>query len=88
MTDNSNWSEDEFDLRLYNSMDAEGKRAWRAVFGLPKLLKTDNSSANNDKMQRETAKSPLPYSSKHAKVAIFNPDKKFVLLGDEGKKNE
>ena len=49
MTDNSNWSEDEFDLRLYNSMDAEGKRAWRAAFGLPKLLKTDNSSANNDK---------------------------------------
>ena len=45
MTDNNKWSEDEFDLRLYNSMDEEGKRAWRAVFGLPDLLKKGNPSA-------------------------------------------
>jgi len=49
MTDNSEWSADEFDLRLYNSMDAESKKAWRAIFGLPILLKADNPSANNDK---------------------------------------
>lgn len=49
MTDNNKWSEDEFDLQLYNSMDAEGKRAWRAIFGLPKLLKNDNPSANQNK---------------------------------------
>lgn len=40
------WSEKEFDLQLYESMDAEGKMAWRAVFGLPDMLKKDNSSAN------------------------------------------
>lgn len=45
MTDDNKWSEDEFDLQLYNSMDAEGKRAWRAVFGLPDLLKKGNPSA-------------------------------------------
>ena len=43
------WSEDEFDLRLYNSMDAEGKRAWQKIFGLPKLLKKDNPPADLDK---------------------------------------
>lgn len=48
MTDNSKWSEDEFDLRFYNSMDAEGKRAWQAVFGLPELLKKDNPPANTE----------------------------------------
>lgn len=46
MTEDNKWSEDDFDLRLYNSMDDEGKRAWRAVFGLPDMLKKDNSSAN------------------------------------------
>ena len=49
MTDKSKWSEDEFDLRLYNSMDAEGKRAWQKIFGLPKLLKKDNPPADLDK---------------------------------------
>ncbi len=43
------WSEKEFDLQLYESMDAESKKAWRAIFGLPILLKADNSPANNDK---------------------------------------
>lgn len=49
MTDNSEWSADEFDLRLYNNMDAEGKRAWQKIFGLPKLLKKDNPPADLDK---------------------------------------
>jgi len=49
MTDNSEWSADEFDLKLYNGMDAEGKRAWRVVFGLPKLLKKGNPPADTDK---------------------------------------
>lgn len=49
MTDNSEWSADAFDMRLYNSMDEEGKMAWRAVFGLPDLLKEENPSANLDK---------------------------------------
>ena len=44
MTDDNKWSEDEFDLQLYNSMDAEGKRAWRAVFSLPDWLKKGNPS--------------------------------------------
>ena len=43
------WSEDEFDVKLYNSMDAEGKRAWRKIFGLPKLLKNGNPPADTDK---------------------------------------
>jgi len=46
MQSRKEWSEKEFDLKLYESMDAEGKRAWRAVFGLPDMLKKDNSSAN------------------------------------------
>lgn len=45
MTD---WSEDEFDLKLYESMDSEGKRAWRAVFGLPELLKKGSPSADTE----------------------------------------
>ena len=49
MTNNSKWSEDEFDLKLYESMDAEGKKAWCAVFGLPELLKKDNPPADLDK---------------------------------------
>ena len=49
MTDNSKWSEDEFDLKLYESMDEEGKRAWQKIFGLPKLLKKDNPPADLDK---------------------------------------
>lgn len=49
MTNNSKWSEDEFDLKLYESMDAEGKRAWQKIFGLPKLLKKDNPPADLDK---------------------------------------
>ena len=48
MTEDKKWSEDEFDLQLYNSMDAEGKRAWRKIFGLPKLLKKDNPPANTE----------------------------------------
>ena len=48
MTNTNNWSADEFDLRLYNDMDAEGKRAWRKIFGLPKLLKKDNPPANTE----------------------------------------
>lgn len=43
------WSEDVFDLKLYESMDAEGKRAWQKIFGLPKLLKKDNPPADLDK---------------------------------------
>lgn len=46
MIDESKWSEDDFDLRLYNSMDDEGKRAWRKIFGLPKLLKEGNPPAD------------------------------------------
>ena len=49
MTNTNNWSADEFDLRLYNDMDAEGKMAWRKIFGLPKLLKKDNPPAETDK---------------------------------------
>ena len=60
MTDNSKWSEDEFDLRLYNSMDAEGKRAWQAVFGLPELLKKIIPLPIQNKMQRVIVKIPLP----------------------------
>lgn len=48
MTRNSEWSEEEFDIRLYNSMDKEGKRAWRKIFGLPKLLKEGNPPADID----------------------------------------
>ena len=43
MQSRKEWSEKEFDLKLYESMDAEGKRAWRAVFGLPELLKKGQS---------------------------------------------
>ena len=49
MQSRKEWSEKEFDLKLYESMDAEGKRAWRAVFELPELLKKDNPPANRDK---------------------------------------
>ena len=63
MTDNSEWSADEFDLKLYNGMDAEGKRAWCALFGLPKLLKRDNPSANIEKNAEGDDESPLPYQS-------------------------
>ena len=49
MIDESKWSEDDFDLRLYNSMDDEGKRAWRKLFGLPILLKEGNPPADSDK---------------------------------------
>lgn len=63
MTDNSEWSADEFDLRLYNSMDAEGKRAWRAIFGLPKLLKRDNPPANIEKNAEGDDQNPLLYPS-------------------------
>lgn len=48
MQSNKEWSEKEFDLKLYESMDAEGKRVWRAVFGLPELLKKDNPPANTE----------------------------------------
>ena len=48
MTTTNNWSADEFDLRLYNDMDAEGKRAWQKIFGLPELLKKDNPPANTE----------------------------------------
>ena len=48
MIDESKWSEDDFVLRLYNSMDAEGKRAWRKVFGLPELLKKGSPSADTE----------------------------------------
>ena len=47
MTEDKKWSEDEFDLQLYNSMDAEGKRAWRAIFGLPNLLKNSADKEQN-----------------------------------------
>lgn len=48
MTDDNKWSEDEFDLQLYNSMDEEDKRAWRKVFGLPELLKKGSPSADTE----------------------------------------
>lgn len=48
MIDGNKWSEDEFDLKLYNSMDAEGKRAWRKIFGLPELLKNSNPPADQE----------------------------------------
>ena len=55
MIDESKWSEDDFDLRLYNSMDDEGKRAWRKIFGLPKLLKEGNPPADvNEDAEMET----------------------------------
>ena len=43
------WSEEEFDVWLYNGMDDEGKRAWEKIFGLPKLLKNGNPPAETDK---------------------------------------
>lgn len=49
MQSRKEWSEDVFDLKLYESMDAEGKRAWQKIFGLPKLLKEDNPPADLDK---------------------------------------
>lgn len=45
MTEDNKWTEDEFDLQLYNSMDDEGKRAWLKIFGLPVLLNNGNPSA-------------------------------------------
>ena len=46
MTGKREWSQEEFDVWLYNSMDAEGKRAWRKIFGLPELLKNGNPPAD------------------------------------------
>ena len=48
MTEDNKWSEDDFDLRLYNSMDDEGKRAWQKIFGLPVLLNNGNPSADKE----------------------------------------
>ena len=48
MTEDNKWSEDDFDLRLYNSMDDEGKRAWQKIFGLPVLLNNGNPSADTE----------------------------------------
>ena len=48
MIDGNKWSEDEFDLKLYNSMDAEGKRAWQKIFGLPVLLNNGNPSSDKE----------------------------------------
>lgn len=53
------WSEDEFDLELYNGMDDEGKRAWEKIFGLPKLLKNGNPPADTDE-NTEIAIEALP----------------------------
>lgn len=49
MTRNSEWSEEEFDVWLYENMDAEGKHAWKKIFGLPKLLNDGNPPAYSDK---------------------------------------
>lgn len=49
MTRNSEWSEEEFDVRLYSSFDKEGQQAWRKLFGLPKLLNEGNPPAEAGK---------------------------------------
>lgn len=47
-------TEQEADLWLYNEMDAEGKRAWRKLFGLPELLKKGgNTTEIGEDSQKE-----------------------------------
>lgn len=49
MQNKEEWSEDKFDVWLYENMDAEGKHAWKKIFGLPKLLNDGNPPAYSDK---------------------------------------
>ena len=45
MISNKKMTDAEIDAWLYGELDATSQKAWRMIFGLPKLLR-DNSSAD------------------------------------------